>query len=132
MSKHKEPTQRQLRVGENIRHILAELFMRDELIIKEGTIPSMTVSEVRISPDMRNASAYIYPLSGQGGEDIVSQLNKQTLYYIQKILGKRLKLKYIPRVHFVLDTSFETAAHIGTLLNKVRQDDKAEDETSDS
>ena len=84
---------------------------------------SITVSEVRVSPDLKNATAYVMPLAGTQAEEIV-----RTLYeaapYIRKLISKKVDLRYMPKLHFKLDRSYEEAARINELLQDphVRQD----------
>ncbi len=117
--KLKEPTQRQLRVGEEIRHILADIFMRrdfDDQILGDVSI---TVTEVDVAPDMRNATAYVSPLGGSIIEaDIITELNKQT-YIFSKAIAKRLTMKFTPKIKFSSDNRFDYADKIENLLKKI-------------
>ena len=136
MAKHKEqsskaPTQRQLRVGEEIRHTLAEVFLRGETHITELDRISITVSEVRIGPDLKNATAYITTLGGQADDETVKLLNK-VAPQLRKLMGKRLHLKYIPKLYFKRDKSFELAGRVNEILSdpKVKEDVLRPDEAS--
>ena len=111
------PGQRQLRVGEEIRHALSELFMRDELHEPELDGMPITVSQVKISPDLKNASAYVMPLGGANREAVMDALVRVTPA-IRTMLGHKLKLRFTPRLSFRLDTSFEEAGRINDLLRK--------------
>lgn len=113
----KAPTQRQLRVGEEVRHALAEVFMRGEMHMRELDRVSITVSEVRIGPDLKNATAYITTLGGAADEETVKLLNKVTSQ-IRKLVGKRVHLKYVPKIYFKIDKSFEFAGRVNALLNQ--------------
>ncbi len=113
--KAKGPSQRQLKVGEEIRHALSEIFARGELSDPRIEEASITVSEVRISPDLRNATAYFMPLNGDKKEEVL-QLLANSNGIIRTLLSKKLILKFSPRIHFKLDHSFETATHIEGLL----------------
>ena len=124
----KGPSQRQLRVGEEIRHALSEIFMRGGLSDPRIEDASITVSEVRISPDLRNATAYVMPLNGDKKDEIISLLI-QSNGMLRTLVAKKLHLKFSPRLHFKLDHSFETASHIDGLLReaKSRSSDVSED-----
>ncbi len=129
----KGPSQRQLRVGEELRHGLSEIFMRGELGDPRIEEASITVSEVRISPDLRNATAYIMPLNGDK-KDQVMQLLIQSNGMIRTLISRKIHLKFSPRIHFKLDQSFETASHIDGLLReaKTRTADIETDSDSDT
>ena len=114
MKSKKSPSQRQLKVGELIRHALSKLFMRGEIPYL-GDLP-VTVSEVRISPDLKNATAYIYPLAGTGSDDLVRVLAEYE-GFIRKYVSKEVYLRRAPVISFKLDNSFEEAAKISELLS---------------
>jgi ribosome-binding factor A len=109
------PTQRQLKVGELLRHALSKLFTRGEIPYLDHL--SITVSEVRISPDMKNATAYIFPLGGKDAEHLVPVL-KEYEGFIRTYLAKEVYMRHAPRISFKLDTSFEQAARIDDLLRQ--------------
>ena len=111
------PSQRQLQVGELIRHSLSTFFLRGELPQIDGT--SVTVSEVRISPDLRNATAYIYPLGGKNLEK-VAEILVENQNYVRHYVAKEIQLRVAPYIQFKLDKSYEYAGRIGDLLNQVR------------
>ena len=116
---NKEPTQRQLRVGEEIRHILADIFMRGDFDDEMLRDVSITVTEVDVAPDMRNATAYISPLGGSVIEkDIIDELNEQAPAF-NKVLAKKLTMKFTPRIKFSGDNRFDYADKIETLLKKI-------------
>lgn len=108
--------QRQLRVGEEIRHVLAGVFMRGECYDPVITATPITVSEVRISPDLKNATAYVMPLNGQNREAVMEALGRNSSIF-RKFVSDHMKLRYAPRIHFRLDESFDEAYHIEKLLN---------------
>jgi ribosome-binding factor A len=110
------PSQRQLRVGEELRHVLTGIFMRNECHIAEFDISRVTVSEVRISPDLRNATAFIMPLGGEN-KDTVLKLLEEYNGIIRKLVSSRMHLKFSPRLHYKIDNSFEVAGRIHTLLH---------------
>lgn len=119
---NKAPSQRQLRVGEEIRHGLSEMFLRGEIGDPRVEDASVTVSEVRISPDLRNATAYIMPLKGENKEATLELLRDYN-GMIRTLVAKKLRLKFSPRIHFKLDHSFETASHIDGLLREAKARD---------
>jgi ribosome-binding factor A len=110
------PTQRQLRVGEEIRHALADIFMRAECYDPDITGTPITVSEVRISPDLKNATAYVMPLGGVNRDKVMPALARNAPI-LRKLVSDRMKLRYAPRISFRIDTSFDEAYRIEMLLN---------------
>lgn len=114
---------RLLRVGEQVRHILSELLMRGEVHDDVLTSHSVSVTEVRMSPDLRHATVFIKPLLGANEEDVLKALKTNTAFF-QKEVAKRVKMKYAARLRFLVDDSFDEAAHIESLLRhpKVAQD----------
>ena len=113
----KSNNQRNLRVGEEVRHALADIFMRGESNAPELFDAKITVSEVRVSPDLKNATAYIMPLAGENKEALLEVL-KVAAPEIRHLVSKRVKLRHAPRIHFTLDTSFDEAQRINELLKK--------------
>jgi ribosome-binding factor A len=123
-------SQRKLRVGEEIRHALADIFMRGEVHSIDLLGASITVSEVRVSPDLKNATAFVMPLAGENKDALFEALKKSSPE-IRHLVSKRMKLRYMPRIHFSLDDSFAEAARINNLLRKpevARDIKKAESE----
>ncbi|WP_108812658.1 30S ribosome-binding factor RbfA [Sphingorhabdus sp. Alg231-15] len=114
---------RLLRVGEQVRHILSELLMRGEVHDDVLTSHSVSVTEVRMSPDLRHATVFVKPLLGANEADVLKALKTNTAYF-QKQVASRVKMKYAARLKFLADESFDEAAHIENLLNnpKVAQD----------
>ena len=100
------PSQRQLRVGELIRRTLSDVLARGEVHDPDLNRMSITVGEVRTSPDLRIATAYVLPLGGQGQEDVVALLarNKAEL---RRAVSKKLSLKFSPDLRFQLDETFD-------------------------
>ena len=111
----RERSVRQLRVGEELRHILSEILARGDLRDPDLVGRSITVSEVRVSPDMRNATAFVLPLGG-GEEDAVVTALGRAAAYLRNEVGRKLHLKYLPQLSFLRDTSFDTARDIDKLL----------------
>jgi ribosome-binding factor A len=118
-SAQKGPSQRQLRVGEEIRHALSDIFMRSEVNDPDLDGKSITVSEVRISPDLKNATAFVMPLGGADKEKIMEALGRSS-QYLRKLVTDRIILRFSPRIHFKLDYSYEEAAKIDALLRNPR------------
>jgi ribosome-binding factor A len=124
------PGQRQLRVGERIRHILADVLRRGDLHDPVLANASMiTVTAVEIGPDLKHATAYVMPLGGKNSAMIVEALNRASGYF-RSCIGPELDLRYAPKISFRIDHSFEQAAHIESLLrqDRVRKDVTADDE----
>ena len=110
-------SQRQLRVGELIKQSLGQIFLRDEAKIPTFDTTNITVTEVRMSPDLKNARAYVIPLGGKDTQNIVSILT-QFSHLIRKALSKKIEMKFLPRVSFVGDKSFDYAEKIEKLIEK--------------
>lgn len=114
-SQGKSDGSRPLKVGEAIRHALAEVFLRGECHMPELSNVSITVSEVRASPDLKNATVYVMPLGGNGREDVLKAL-ALAAPELRYLVSKKVELRYMPRLQFVLDTSFDEAGKIHGLL----------------
>jgi ribosome-binding factor A len=114
---------RVLKVGERVRHILSELLARQEVHDDTVSAANISVTEVRMSPDLRNASVYVKPLLGKDEDTIVKALRQNTAY-LQKEVAKRLGLKFAPKLQFRADESFDEAERIERLLSdpKVARD----------
>ena len=117
------PSQRQLRVGELIRRTLSEVLMRGDVHDPELNRLSVSVGEVRVSPDLKVATAYVLPLGGEGQEDAIAFLarNKGEL---RRMVGKKLDLKYAPDLRFRIDETFDRMDETRRLFaqDKVRRD----------
>ena len=109
------PSQRQLRVGELIRHELAEIFPRGDVFDPVIESAGVTVTEVEMSPDLRMATAYVRPFSGDAREGLVAALEKHRKF-IRGRVTPRLGLKFAPNLRFRLDTAADYAEHIDRLL----------------
>lgn len=116
IKKNKGPSQRQLRVGEMLRHELASIFTQQ--VIHDETLQSeiITVSEVTVSPDLRAAVAYILPLGGDNADAVVKAARSH-IPLIRSMLGGSLSLKYVPTLNFNKDSAFENKAAMDTLLS---------------
>jgi ribosome-binding factor A len=111
------PSQRQLRVGEELRHALAHLLERGALHDPALHDVTVTVTEVRVSPDLKNATAYVMPLGGGHAPEVVSAL-KRSAAYIRGALARAVQLRHAPQIGFALDTSFDHASRIDALLHR--------------
>lgn len=121
---------RVLKVGERVRHILSELLARGEVHDDVVSAAHIAVTEVRMTPDLRHATAYVKPLLGAGEDDIVHALRQNTAF-LQREVAQRLGLKFAPKLRFRKDESFAEADRIEALLRdpKVARDlDGDEDE----
>ena len=110
---------RLLRVGEQISHILAEVLSRGDVRDDVLSTHIISVSEVRVSPDLRHATAYVKPLGG-GDEDAVIAALKRAARYLRGEVGRRLNTKYTPDLSFRIDESFDEAGRIDALLRSPR------------
>lgn len=114
------PTQRQLRVGEQLRHIIVQTLQRgnfDNVILfdKAGQI---TIAEVRVSPDMKHATAYTSLITGDDLKTVLAALN-ESAYTFQQDINRQIKMKFTPKVRFVLDDRFDKAGRIEDILRKL-------------
>ncbi len=127
MARHNETPEgrsvRLLRVGEQVRHILSELLIRDEVHDDVLTSHTVSITEVRMSPDLRHATVFIKPLLGANEEAVLKALRTNTAY-LQKEVASRVRLKYAAKLKFLADESFDEASNIEKLLAapKVAQD----------
>tara|TARA_B100000686_G_C16476960_1_gene805097 strand:- start:150 stop:518 length:369 start_codon:yes stop_codon:yes gene_type:complete len=110
-------SQRQLRVGELIKQALGQIFLRDEAKVPILETKNITVTEVRMSPDLKNARAYVIPLGGKNSEKVVNILSEFS-HLIRKALSKKIDMKFLPKVYFVSDKSFDYAEKIERLIQK--------------
>jgi ribosome-binding factor A len=114
----KAPSQRQLKVGELIRHALADIFSRGEVLDDVLSRHSLTVPEVRMSPDLKIATAFVLPLGGgevQEVKEVIAHLD-QHKRFLRGEVAKRVSMKFMPELRFKPDTSFEASARIDALL----------------
>ena len=120
----KAPSQRQLRVGELVRHALSEILQRGDVHdpALEGAV--VTVPEVRMSPDLRLATAYVMPLGGKGIDAVLGALERNKKYLRGEVAHRVKNLRYAPDLRFRLDTSFEEGERVDALLRspEVRRD----------
>jgi ribosome-binding factor A len=111
------PSQRQLRVGEELRHALAHILERGELHDPALQDVTVTVTEVRVSPDLKNATAFVMPLGGSHAPEIIAAL-KRSAPYIRGAVARAVQLRHAPQIGFTLDTSFDHATRIDALLHR--------------
>jgi ribosome-binding factor A len=114
---------RLLKVGERVRHVLSELLTRQQVHDDTLTAHQISVTEVRMSPDLRQARVYVKPLLGSDEEEVLKALRRNTAY-LQREVAQRLGLKFAPKLKFLADESFDEAHRIERLLNdpKVARD----------
>jgi ribosome-binding factor A len=110
-------SQRQLRVGELIKQSLGQIFLRDEAKVSTIDTKNVTVTEVRMSPDLKNAKAYVIPLGGKDTTKTVSILTEFSKQ-IRKTLAKKINMKFLPKIYFVGDDSFDYAEKIEKLIKE--------------
>ena len=116
----KGPSQRQLRVGEALRHALSEILIREDFFDPDLASVSITISEISVSPDLANARVYTMPLGGVNVETILPALNRLAPM-IQSLVAKKVRLRRTPRFRFYLDDSFENAARMNQLFASIRK-----------
>ena len=116
-------SQRQLRVGELVKQNLGELFIRNEAKIPSINSKLITVTEVRMTPDLKTARVYVIPLGGIDTEVTVKILTEYS-HLVRKALSKRLDVKFLPKLTFVEDNSFEYAEKIERIIKKNKDDEK--------
>ncbi len=110
-------SQRQLRVGEEIRHLLADLLERGDMRDPELRGASITVTAVDVSPDLRNATAFVMPLGGVGEARLLAAMRRAAPWFRGRV-GERAGLRYAPEIRFELDRTFDEADKIGALLRR--------------
>lgn len=114
------PSQRQLRVGELIRHALSELLTRGEIHDEALAERVITVSEVRMSPDLRLATVYVLPLGGADADEVLAALERNRRY-IRGVVARAVNLKFAPDIRFRKDESFESGQRIDRLLDSLKE-----------
>ena len=116
-------SQRQLRVGELVKQSLGELFIRNEAKIPSFSSKLITVTEVRMAPDLKTARVYVIPLGGVDTKETVRILTEYS-HLVRRALSKRLDIKFLPKLTFVEDNSFEYAEKIEKIIKKIKENDK--------
>ena len=121
MSKLGKPvTQRQLRVGEMIKQALGVIFLRGEAKLPNIETREITVTEVRMSQDLKTAKAFVLPLGGKNAQEVTDKL-KEFSFVIRKALSKKITIKFLPKLLFVKDESFDYAEKIENLLKQTNK-----------
>ena len=115
------PSQRQLRVGESLRHTLSEILTREDFFDPDLANVSITISEISVSPDLSNARVYTMPLGGVNVDAVLPALNRLAPV-IQSLVAKKVHLRRTPRLRFLLDDSFENAARMNRLIHAMKQE----------
>ena len=113
-------SQRQLRVGEELRHLISNALLREtfyDQIIENNTI---TITGVNVSPDLKNAKVYIMPLGGENKLEVLDSLNKSN-GRIKKLISSNINLRQIPKLQFKIDETFEYAKNIENILQKIKK-----------
>jgi ribosome-binding factor A len=113
---HGERSQRQLRVGEEVRHALAQLLRPGELHDPALFDANVTVTEVQLSPDLRNATAFVMPLGGANAADIIAGL-RRSAPYLKGQIAKLVRLRRVPNLSFALDSAFDSADRVAAVLH---------------
>ena len=116
-------SQRQLRVGELVKQNIGELFIRNEAKIPLINSKLITVTEVRMTPDLKTARVYVIPLGGIDTKETVRILTENS-HLVRRALSKRLDIKFLPKLNFVEDNSFEYAEKIEKIIKKNKENDK--------
>ena len=113
-------SQRQLRVGEELRHLISNALLRESFydqIIENNTI---TVTELNVSPDLKNAKVYIMPLGGENKLEVLDSLSKAN-GRIKKLISNNINIRQIPKLQFRIDETFEYAKNIENILQKIKK-----------
>ena len=113
-------TQRQLRVGEMIKQALGMLFIREEAKLPNLSTKEITVTEVRMSPDLKTAKIFVMPFGGKNAEEVIEKL-KEFSFIIRKVLSKKIVMKFLPKLYFVKDDSFDYAEKIENLIKQTNR-----------
>lgn len=123
------PSQRQLRAGELVRHALVEILREEDLHDDALEGAPVTVTEVRMSPDLKHATCFVEPLGGAHAREAVEALNRHARFLRGK-LARQIEMKFTPDLRFVHDESFDAAARMDALFNRpeVRRDVQAQDD----
>ncbi len=118
-------SQRQLRVGEMIKQALGNIFMRGEAKLPNIETSNITVTEVRMSPDLKTAKAFVLPLGGKNANQVIDEL-KDFSFIVRKVLSKKITMKFLPKILFVKDESFDYAEKIENLIKNTNRQEKYE------
>ena len=121
----KTVSQRQLRVGEMVKQALCNIFMRGEAKLPNLETSNITVTEVRMSPDLKTAKAFVLPLGGKNATEVIDIL-KEFSFVVRKVLSKKISTKFLPKLLFVKDESFDYAEKIENLIKQTNSQEKYE------
>ena len=113
-------TQRQLKVGEELRHLISNALLRNSFYDEYIKNNNITITEVNVSPDLKNAKVYVMPLGGENKLDVLNSLNKAS-GRLKKIISSNVSLRQIPKLTFKIDETFEYAKKINDILNKIKK-----------
>ena len=116
-------SQRQMRVGEELRHLISNVLLRETFYDQIIETNNITITEVSVSPDLKNAKIYVMPLGGKQKLEVVNSLNK-VKGRIKKLISSNITLRHIPKINFIIDKSFENAKNIDDILRKIRNKNK--------
>ena len=119
----KPVSQRQLRVGEMIKQSLGMIFSRNEAKVPNLETNTITVTEVKMSQDLKIAKAYVMPLGGKDEDEVINKL-KEYSFLIRKVLSKKITMKFLPKLLFVKDESFDYAEKIENLIKQTNRQEK--------
>ena len=121
MSKYGKPvSQRQLRVGEMVKQALGMIFIRGEAKLPDLETKDITVTEVRMSPDLKSAKTFVLPLGGKNAPEVIEKL-REFSFVIRKVLSKKIEMKFLPKLYFVQDDSFDYAEKIEKLIKQTHK-----------
>ena len=112
-------SQRQLKVGEELRHLISNALLRENFYDENIKNNNVTITEVNMSPDLKNAKIYIMPLGGKNKIEVLNSLNRVT-GYIKKIISNNISLRQMPKLLFQIDETFEYAENIHNILEKIK------------
>ena len=113
-------SQRQLRVGEELRHLISNALLRETFYDQIIENHNITITEVNVSPDLKNAKVYIMPLGGENKFEVLDSLNKAN-GRIKKLISNNINLRQIPKLQFRIDETFEYAKNIENILQKIKK-----------
>ena len=117
---YSQKSQRQLKVGEELRHLISSALLRNSFYDEHIDNTNITITEVNVSPDLKNAKVYIMPLGGENKLNVLNSLNNVT-GRLKKIISSNLSLRQIPQLIFKIDETFEYAKKINDILDKIKK-----------
>ena len=113
-------SQRQLKVGEELRFLISNVLLKESFYNEHISNNNVTITEVNVSPDLKNAKVFIMPLGGEHQNEVVDNLNKVT-GRIKKLISSNIKLRQMPKLYFKIDNSFENAKNIENILKNLKK-----------